>query len=74
VWFAWLAPAGTPPEALQVLLPALQKAARNPQISARLLPLGLTQDWVPGAKLASEITEDYETVGELTRKMGGKKS
>jgi tripartite-type tricarboxylate transporter receptor subunit TctC len=74
VWFAWLAPAGTPPEALQVLLPALQKAARNPQISARLLPLGLTQDWVPGAKLASEITEVYETVGELTRKMGGKKS
>jgi tripartite-type tricarboxylate transporter receptor subunit TctC len=74
VWFAWLAPAGTPPEVMQVLLPALQKAARSPQISARLLPMGIVQDWVPGAKLASQITEEFDTVGDLSRRMASKKS
>jgi tripartite-type tricarboxylate transporter receptor subunit TctC len=73
VWFGFFAPAGLPPEVAQALLPALQKATRNQQIAARLLPLGITQDWVPGAKLASEITEEYETVGELTRRMQPKK-
>jgi tripartite-type tricarboxylate transporter receptor subunit TctC len=72
VWFAWMAPAGTPPEVAQVLLPALQKATRHPQIAARLLPLGLMQAWVPADKVGPEITEEYEMVVELTRKMGKK--
>ena len=72
VWFAWMAPAGTPAEVAAVLLPALQKTTRNPQIAARLLPLGLAQTWVPADKLAAEITEEYETVVELARKIGKK--
>lgn len=69
VWFAWMAPAGTPPEVAQALLPALQKAARNPQIAARLQPLGIVQEWAPGARLAAEITEEYEAVMDLSRRM-----
>ena len=69
VWFAWMAPAGTPPEVAQALLPALQKATRNAQISAKLLPLGLVQDWVPAAKLASEITEEYDAVADIAKRM-----
>jgi tripartite-type tricarboxylate transporter receptor subunit TctC len=72
VWFAWMAPAGTPPEVAQVLLPALQKATRNAQIAARLAPLGLAQTWVPADKLAAEIAEEYETVVELSKKIGKK--
>lgn len=67
-----MAPAGTPPEVAQALLPALQKAARNAQIAARLLPLGLMQAWVPAEKLGTEITEEYEIVVERSRRMGKK--
>ena len=73
VWFAWLAPAGTPPEVTQVLLPALKKAAQDPKIAARLQPMGIVEDWVPGAKLASEITVEYDTVSELAHKLQAKK-
>ncbi|MCD6076965.1 MAG: LacI family transcriptional regulator [Ramlibacter sp.] len=72
VWFAWMAPAGTPPEVAQVLLPALQKVTRQPQIAARLLPLGLVQAWEPGDKLAAEISEEHDMVADLAKRMGKK--
>jgi tripartite-type tricarboxylate transporter receptor subunit TctC len=74
VWFAWLAPAGSPPEVARVLVPALQKVVRNQRLASRLLPLGITPDWVPGAKLAAELTEEFETVGELARRMPHRKT
>jgi tripartite-type tricarboxylate transporter receptor subunit TctC len=73
VWFAWMLPAGTPPEVAQTLAPALRKATSNPVIAARLLPMGIVQDWEPAAKLAAEITGEYEAVGELHRRLQGKK-
>jgi tripartite-type tricarboxylate transporter receptor subunit TctC len=69
VWFAWMLPAGTPPEVAQVLLPALQKAARNPQIAARLLPLGIVQDWEPANRVTAEIHREFETVGQVSSKL-----
>jgi tripartite-type tricarboxylate transporter receptor subunit TctC len=72
VWFAWMAPAGVPGEATQALLPALQKVARNPAIAGRLQPIGVMQEWLPGAKLASEITVEFDTVTELNRKLAKK--
>ncbi|MDB5953652.1 tripartite tricarboxylate transporter substrate binding protein [Ramlibacter sp.] len=74
VWFAWLAPSGVPPEVTRALLPALQKAARSAELAARLLPLGIAQDWVPGNKLASEISDEFATVTDLTKRMQRRKS
>lgn len=54
-----MAPAGTPPEVAQALLPALQKAARNAQIAARLLPLGLMQAWVPAVRRSPRNTRSW---------------
>jgi tripartite-type tricarboxylate transporter receptor subunit TctC len=65
VWFAWMLPAGTPPEVAQVLVPALQKAAKDPSIVARLLPLGIVEDWEPAARVAAEIRREYDTVAEV---------
>jgi len=65
VWFAWMLPAGTPPEVAQVLVPALQKTAKDPAIAARLLPLGIAQEWEPAARVIAEIRREYETVGEV---------
>jgi tripartite-type tricarboxylate transporter receptor subunit TctC len=65
VWFAWMMPAGTPPEVAQALVPALQKVAKDPAMSARLMSLGIVQDWEPAARVASEIRREYDTLGEL---------
>jgi tripartite-type tricarboxylate transporter receptor subunit TctC len=69
VWFAWMLPAGTPPEVAQALVPALQKAARNPAISSRLLPIGIVQEWEPASRLTAEITREYQTVGEVNSRL-----
>ena len=74
VWFAWFAPAGSPPEVSQALVPALQKVVRNQQIASRLLPIGMTPEWETGAHVAAEITEEYETVGDLARRMPHRKT
>jgi tripartite-type tricarboxylate transporter receptor subunit TctC len=73
VWFAWMMPAGTPPEVAQALVPALQKAARNQAIAQRLQPLGLVQDWEPAARLTAEIQSEYDTVSDVNRRLQGKK-
>lgn len=39
IWFGFYAPAGTPPEVVQALVPALQKTAGDSAIANRLLPL-----------------------------------
>jgi tripartite-type tricarboxylate transporter receptor subunit TctC len=73
VWFGVFAPAGTPPEVVQALLPVLAKATENPAIAQRLLPLGIVQDWEPAPKLAAAITSEYDAVADLMRRMQAKK-
>lgn len=65
VWFAMFLPAGVPQQAVDTLLPALEKVARDPAISAQLLPAGITQEWTPAKGLAEEITREYQAISEL---------
>jgi tripartite-type tricarboxylate transporter receptor subunit TctC len=69
VWFGFFAPAGVPPEVVNALLPALERTVKNPAIAARLQPLGIIQEWSPAPKMTAEIAAEYESVGELTRKL-----
>ena len=69
VWFGWMLPAGTPAEVAQVLLPALQKAARDPAIAGRLLPLGIVQEWEPANRLSAEITREFDTVSQVNSRL-----
>jgi tripartite-type tricarboxylate transporter receptor subunit TctC len=73
VWFAWMMPAGTPPDVAQVLVPALQKATRDTTIAQRLQPLGILQDWEPAPRLAAEIRREYDTVADVTSRLQTKK-
>lgn len=74
VWFGFFAPAGVPPEVAQALLPALERTVKNGAIAARLLPLGIVQEWQPANRMAAEIATEYETVGDLTRKLQPRKN
>jgi tripartite-type tricarboxylate transporter receptor subunit TctC len=69
IWFGFFAPAGTPPEVVQTLVPAIQKATENPAIAQKLLPLGIVQDFEPPAKQVSAINAEMEAVIDLNRRM-----
>jgi tripartite-type tricarboxylate transporter receptor subunit TctC len=73
VWFAWMMPAGTPPEVAQALVPALQKATRDSTIAQRLQPLGILQDWEPAPRLVAEIRREFDTVAEVTSRLQPRK-
>jgi tripartite-type tricarboxylate transporter receptor subunit TctC len=73
VWFAWMMPAGAPPEVAQALVPALQKATRDPAIAQRLQPLGILQDWEPAPRLTAEIRREFDTVADVTSRLQTKK-
>lgn len=69
IWFGFFAPAGVPAEVTQALVPALQKATGNKAIGERLLPMGIVQDYEPPAKLAEQVTSEYEAIGELHKRL-----
>jgi tripartite-type tricarboxylate transporter receptor subunit TctC len=70
VWTAFFAPAGVPPEATRALVPALEKAIRNPALAARLKPLGIAADYAPPDKLQAEIRDEHQRVSEMARQAG----
>jgi len=70
VWLAFFAPSGVPAEVTKVLVPAIEKAARDPAVAAKLGGLGMVQDYVPPEKLMAEIREEHRTVEEIAKKAG----
>jgi tripartite-type tricarboxylate transporter receptor subunit TctC len=70
VWFAFFAPAGVPPEVTKTLVPVLEKVAKDPAIAAKLVNLGILQDYAPPEKVVAEIREEHRVVEELAKKAG----
>jgi tripartite-type tricarboxylate transporter receptor subunit TctC len=70
VWWAFFAPAGIPAEVSAVLIPAIEKTAKNPASAAKLAALGMVQDYAPADKLLAEIREEHRIVEEIAKKAG----
>ena len=70
VWLGFFAPAGIGPEVSAVLVPAIEKVARDPALAARLAALGMLQDYAPPDKLAAEIRDEHRAVEQIARKAG----
>lgn len=68
VWLAFFAPAGVPAEVGRVLVPAIEKAAKDPAVAAKLASLGVVQDYQPPDNLVSEIRAEQAIVEEMIRK------
>ncbi|HJU61700.1 MAG TPA: hypothetical protein VJ864_06615, partial [Candidatus Binatia bacterium] len=64
------APAGISKEISAALIPAIEKAVKEPGIVAKLAPLGMVQDYVPPEKLVTEMREEYKSVEEIAKKAG----
>lgn len=72
VWFGFFMPAGVPKAVVDKFVPALEKVARNPEIAAQLLPVGIVQEWGSGRALSEEIASEYKAVTELLGAKGKK--
>jgi tripartite-type tricarboxylate transporter receptor subunit TctC len=70
VWFGFFAPAGVPAEVTKALVPAIEKAVKEPSVAAKLANLGIVQDYQPPDKLVAEIREEQKTVEEIAKRTG----
>ena len=70
IWFAFYAPAGLPSEVTKALVPAIEKAVKDPAVAAKLAPFGIVQQYTPPEKVVAEIREEHRILEEIARKAG----
>ncbi len=73
IWFAWYAPAGVPEEVKKVLIPAIEKAIKNPVIKAKFENMGYVVDYKSPPELRNLAKEEYKTASEIADKLGLRK-
>ena len=69
-WFALFAPVGIPEEVKKVLVPAIEKTIKNPELAAKIEKLGFIIDYRSPAELKKLAASDYETARALSIKLG----
>jgi tripartite-type tricarboxylate transporter receptor subunit TctC len=70
VWLGFFAPSGVPQEVTKALVPAIEKAVKDPAVVSKLAGLGMVQDYVPPEKLFAEVREEHRIVEEIAKKAG----
>ena len=70
VWFAFFAPAAISPEVNYTLVSALERVIKDPAIAAKLLTLGMVQDYGSPEKLLAELRDEHLAVEQLARRAG----
>jgi len=69
-WFALHAPVGTPEEVRNVLVPAIERAIRNPVLKEKIEKMGYIVDYKTPEELKKLSMEDYETANAIAIKIG----
>lgn len=72
VWFGMFAPAKTPPEVVKRIQDAVAKVLRDPDVAARLSKKAAKPDYLPSAKFAEVVRQDFETWAPVIREAGVK--
>jgi len=67
---AFFAPARVPADVTNALVPAIEKAVKDPAIVSRLTVLGMAQDYVSPEKFLAELRDETRRVGEIARRTG----
>ena len=70
VWYGFLAPAGTPREAITTLSNLIQGAMRSNEVKERLTGLGAQPISPTLEQFEAEMKAEYEKAGQLARKLG----
>ena len=72
-WFAFYAPTGLPEEVKKVLVPAIEKVIKNPELKAKVDKMGYAVDYKSPAELKKLSIDDYESANTIAIKIGLKK-
>jgi len=69
-FFAFFAPAGIPEEAKKVLIPAIEKATKEPELAERLKKMWFIPNYKPPAELKHLMSQDYANAVAIVKQMG----
>ena len=69
-WHAMFGPAGMPDEAKKILIPAIEKAVKNPEGKSKIEKMGYVVEYKPPEELRRLIIDDYETARAIAVKLG----
>jgi len=69
-WFAWFAPVGIPDDVKRVLVPAIEKMVKTPEVVEKIEKLGLIVDYKPPEELRKIVTGEYEVARGIALKLG----
>jgi tripartite-type tricarboxylate transporter receptor subunit TctC len=69
-WFAWFAPAGISDDVKRVLVPAIEKMIKTPEVVQKIEKLGLIVGYEPPEELRKIVTSEYEVARGLALKLG----
>ena len=72
-WFALFGPIGLPEDVKKVLVPAIEKVVRNPELKAKIEKMGFIVNYKTPAELKKLMVEDYERALEIAVKVGLRK-
>jgi len=74
LWFGMYGPSGLPEEVKKVLIPAVEKAIKNPEVKAKIEKMRFIVDYKSPADMKKMIAEEYEKALAIANKVGlGKK-
>lgn len=69
-WHAMFGPAGLRPEVKNVLVPAIEKAVKNPEGKAKIEKMGYVVEYKSPTELRKLIIDDYETANAIATRLG----
>ena len=64
-WF--IGPVGLPDSVKKVLIPALEKSIKSPDVVNTVRQLGAIEDFVPGEEFKKMMTDEYEMAMKLLK-------
>ena len=72
-WFGFFGPAGMPEEVKRVLIPAIEKTIKNPELEAKIATLGYIVEYKSPSELNDLVRSQYEIARALAVKLGLRK-
>ena len=72
-WFGFFAPAGIPDDVKKVLIPAIEKAFKNPEVKAKIEKLEFSVGYKSPEEFKKMLLEEYERASAIADKLGIKK-
>ena len=72
-WQALYAPTGIPEEVIKVLVPAIEKAVKNPEVKSKIEKMGYIVDYKSPPELKKLMADEYELALNVAIKIGLRK-